>query len=129
MARSVPNPDSDSLKHRFRVDEEKTARRILPKRKSVRQILPHEWKFLPSQARQIIPLCRKQAAVFSEILAREMWLTKSSRCGHAAQTERAALARRSSHFETKDLSRSGTGTGWSGAPDWRSPGPGCPAAA
>jgi hypothetical protein len=69
MARSVPKPDSDLLKHRFCLVTEKGARRSLPVGSSNRQNLPREWQFLPSRARQIIPLCGKQAAFLLENFA------------------------------------------------------------
>jgi hypothetical protein len=77
MARSVPEPDSDSLKHRFSARWEKSAGRSLPGGRRKRQNLPRERKLLPSWTRQLIPLCEKQFADLPENSARKTWLAKS----------------------------------------------------
>jgi hypothetical protein len=66
MARLVPEPDSESLKHRFRSSEEKWCRPSLPVGTKGRQKLPHKGQILPGLTRQIIPLCRKQTALLLE---------------------------------------------------------------
>jgi hypothetical protein len=74
----VPNPDSDSLKHRFCPATEKNRPASFADAQERAAKIAAHMAILAQLARQIIPLCGKQAAVFPENFARKIWLTKSS---------------------------------------------------